>query len=105
MPELHLEIRQSDAWVPVGPVLRPGDLVGSVSDNTGGRREVYAFECLDECSIVRRSTGGVDASDSAARLIVTDGWEVVARLGPGESWGREILTDNGARCRIRLRHE
>lgn len=102
---LVTEVYTDNGWQPVARV-GIGDPPGSLSDNTGGRRDVYTFTCLGDHSIVKRSRFGLDEEVGAGRNITPlAGWEHIATLRQGES--KELTIQPGRLphpVRVRLKH-
>lgn len=88
MAPLNIEVYNParSEWINVGE-LKPGDRPGSMSQNKpDGTREVYLFECAqdDSHSSIYRSELGVDTEIVDARLVGTEGLEVVSELKSGD---------------------
>ena len=96
----HPERRE---WVILSE-LSPGDRPASLSQNKpDGMREVYLFECApdDSCSIINRSTGGIDAANSNVRVVGTQELELVKKLRRGEEpYTLTMLADGDTQGRI-----
>jgi hypothetical protein len=95
--------------IPSGPprraLLGPGDQEGSISHNApDGRRDVIMFACHGDYSVIRRSAAGADYEAGRDRVILTDGTEELARLGPGESFVMDVVSDSGIAYRVRWSH-
>lgn len=90
---LTVEIGNNDRWMQIGPVLEPGDLAGSMSDNSSGKRDVILFFITDDYAVVERSIGGTDTDVGPLRAMHTIGFEMVAMLMPGDTCELPIQTD------------
>ena len=92
-------------WVPVG-TLNPGDAIGSIAiRNAFNGRDIILFGFTGLRAAVLRSAGGLDyeADGGIGRVIDTAGVEVLAALGPGESYERNITLDRAPQTRFRVR--
>lgn len=96
----------TDRWAEAA-TLASSDPPGSISTNLpDGGRDVIMFRYCGGHSLIERSVGGVDglADHGAARVIATDGTEVLARLLPGQSHEMTVTTDRGLTCLVRWTH-
>jgi hypothetical protein len=102
---LLLELRTPGAeWKQIAR-LGPDDQEGSVSHNVaGGNRDVIMFACCGDYSVIRHSVAGADYEAGPDRVILTDGTEELARLGPGESFEMDVVSDSGIAYRARWSH-
>jgi hypothetical protein len=82
----------------------PAGPPGSMSDNGAGRREVLLFCCQGDHSIVARSRRGLDIAQGFAREVYASDADVLARLGPGQSYERVVTPDRQVPVRVRWTH-
>jgi hypothetical protein len=81
-------------WITVG-TLAEGDPEGSITDITGdGGRDVLLFRCEGARSVISRSAGGFDFEVGPKLRAVAPlaGREVLAELGDGESYERDVTS-------------
>jgi hypothetical protein len=90
-------------WVTVG-ALTPESPEGSITDITGGRRDVLLFRCDGDRSVVSRSAGGFDLEVGPDRVVVPIELEILADLGDGQSYERDVTSDAGREYRARWTH-
>jgi hypothetical protein len=104
---LLFEVRPAggDGWVTLG-ILIPEDPEGSISSMTGdGGRDILLFRCEGVRSVVSRSVGGLDFTDGPDRIVVPlGGREILADLGAGQSYERDVTSDALREYRARWTH-
>ena len=106
MSKLIVEMYLHGHWNRVG-AQTPQSPEGSMSSNADGRRDVIAFACHGDYSIVRRSRGGIDREYGVVRGITAiDGFEQLARLTvDSKPYELLIQTDRMQRgVPVRFRH-
>jgi hypothetical protein len=94
----------------VGPGAKPGDPPCSLSNNKpDGSSEIILFGCFpdDSKTIIVRSRAGIDIEFDSIREVrsVPGALEVIRELNHGESFEMDIVTDSGAKRRIRFTHK
>jgi len=92
-------------WKTLG-ILTPETLEGSVTDMTGGIRDILLFRCDGARSVVSRLAGASDITAGPVRAvkIPAAGLETLAELGDGQSYEREVISDNLTGYRARWTH-
>jgi hypothetical protein len=104
---LLYEIRVAGAsdWTTIGS-LGPVDREGSITDMTGGRRDVLLFRCEGGRSVISRSAAGIDFESGPDRVVLPlDGRrQTLAVLGDGQAYERDVISDAGREYRARWTH-
>lgn len=112
MSPLKVEVsRTGTEWVQAGPLIKPGDPSGSMSNNKeDGSRELYFFECSpdDSRSTIYKSGAGFDVDLGLLRAseIDTSRLEVIRELLKGETYEMEVKTDRSLeKIKVRFTHQ
>jgi hypothetical protein len=104
---LLYEVRLSAGsdWVTLG-TLTPGEQPGSITDMTeDGDRTVLLFRCEGDRSVIVRSADGADFEAGPDRVVMPSrGLEVLAELGDGQCYERDITSDALREYRARWTH-
>jgi hypothetical protein len=104
---LLYEVRLSAGsdWVTLG-TLTPGAQPGSITDVTeDGDRHILLFRCFGDRSMIARSAGGTDFEAGPDRVVMPNGGlEVLAELGDGQCYERDITSDALREYRARWTH-
>jgi hypothetical protein len=105
---LLFEIRHADGgdnWITLG-TLTPEDRDGSITDITGGGRDILLFRCDGGRSVLIRLVGALDVTAGPVRavLLPPEGREILAVLGDGQSYERDVTSDALTEYRARWTH-
>jgi hypothetical protein len=100
----------SRKWFKASPRVEPEHPPASLSNNKpDGTREIILFGCLpdDSKTIIWRSKAGIDVEVGKARMVASmpGACEVIKELTRGESFEMDIVTDRGAKRKIRFTHK
>jgi hypothetical protein len=92
-------------WVTVGS-LTPTDREGSITDITeDGNRDILLFRCDGARSVISRSADALDFTVGPDRVVLpVMGREILAELGVGQSYERDVTSDAGREYRARWTH-
>lgn len=100
----EIQLPGKSDWTTLG-TLTPGMPEGSITDMAeGGDRDILLFRCDGARSVVSRSVGGVDVEAGPVREVRSLGREVLAVLGDGKSYERDVTSDTLRRYRARWTH-
>ena len=110
---LEAFLAEGSDWLTLDPPCVQGGPLGSLSNHIDEGRELYVFACLSyDTSVVWRSNVGADvlSADDTMRAVSLNPrhLEVMAELGPGDTYELEVQTDRMSpllRRRMRWRHE
>jgi hypothetical protein len=107
MGTLLFEIRKGAGdWVTLG-AMAPGEPEGSVTDVTGGGRDILLFRCDGARSVVSRLAGAIDFDIGPGTRVVMlpdGGREILAELAAGQSYERDVISDARREYRARWSH-
>jgi hypothetical protein len=104
---LLFEVRMAAGgdWVTLG-TLTPETLEGSVTDITGGGRDILLFRCDGARSVVSRLADppAFDAGPLRAVRLPITGREILADLGDGHSYELDVISEKRRGYRARWTH-
>lgn len=91
-------------WTTLG-TLTPDTPEGSITDMTDGGRDILLFRCAGDKSVVTRSVGGIDVEAGPDRVVLPlKGREILAELGDGQSYERDVTSGTLREYRARWTH-
>ena len=92
------------AWSAVH-LIPAGDPDGSISNNQPAGRDIILFRCERDRSVIYRSAAGFDMEVAGGRIVTMLGTEVLAVLGPGDSFELPVISDRGVAYSVRWTHQ